>query len=130
MPTFFCPVCWVESQEDSPVCPHCGADIARILGSKSYSERLAEALAHPEPSTPLRVAHVLGLKKEAAAVPALAARAHETADVYLCLGCLEALAEIGTLEAWEAVASFSSDPRRTVAARATVLLARRARLEE
>ncbi|OYW06053.1 MAG: hypothetical protein B7Z61_04045, partial [Acidobacteria bacterium 37-71-11] len=71
------------------------------------------------------VAHVLGLRKEVAAVPALAARAHETGDIYLCLECLEALVRIGTPEAWEAVASFSSDPRRTVAARATVLLARR-----
>ena len=125
VPTFFCPVCWAESKEDLAICPHCGADIGRILTSKSYAERLIDALHHPEPTTPLRVAHVLALRKEAAAVPALAARAAEDDDLYVSLECLTALAKIGTPEAWEAVASFSFDPRRVVSARARALLQRR-----
>jgi HEAT repeat protein len=125
MPTFFCPICWADSREDLAVCPHCGAEISRILASKSYAERLAEALHHPEPATRVRVAYILGLRQEAAAVPALAARAAETDDVYVSLQCLTALARIATPEAWVAVASLAADPRRTVAARARMLLERR-----
>jgi hypothetical protein len=125
MPTFFCPVCWAASRNDEPVCRHCGAEIGRIQAGKSYGQRLAEALRHPEPTTPLRVAMVLGLRREAGAVEALAACAHETGDLYLCLECLTALARIGTPEAWAAVASFVGDPRRVVAARARTLVGRR-----
>ncbi len=125
MPTFFCPVCWAASRSDDPVCTHCGAEIARIQAGKSYGQRLAEALRHPEPTTPLRVALVLGLRREAAAVGELAACAHETRDLYLCLECLTALARIGTAEAWAEVASFTADPRRVVATCARDLLAHR-----
>lgn len=125
MPTFFCPVCWAESQEDAPICPHCGAEISRVLAAKSYPERLADALRHPEPTTPLRVAHVLGLRREAAAVPVLAEHARETKEIYLCLECLTALARIGTPAAWDAVASFAGDPRKIVAAHAETLLVKR-----
>ena len=125
MPTYFCPACWVQSKEDRAICPDCGADIRRILTSKSYAERLADALRHPEPATRLRVAYLLGLRQEVAAVPALAARAAETDDIYVSLQCLTALARIGTSQAWEAVASFSSDPRRVVSARAMALVQRR-----
>lgn len=107
------------------MCRHCGAEIGRIQAGKSYAQRLADALRHPEPTTPLRVAHILSLRREAAAVEALAACAHETGDLYLCLECLTALARIGTPAAWAAVASFAGDPRRVVAARARALLDRR-----
>lgn len=125
MPTYFCPVCWTASREDESICRHCGAEIGRIQAGKSYAQRLADALHHPEPTTPLRVALVLGLRREPGAVGALATCAHETDDLYLCLECLTALARIGTPEAWAAVASFVSDPRRVVAARARMLLGRR-----
>lgn len=125
MATYFCPVCWTASREDQPICRHCGAEIGRILAGKSYAQRLADALRHPEPTTPLRVALVLGLRREFGAVGALVACAHETDDLYLCLECLTALARIGTAEAWAAVASFVGDPRRVVAARTRVLLDRR-----
>jgi hypothetical protein len=125
MPTYFCPGCWAKSKGDQAICPHCGADIRRILASKSYAKRLTDALHHPEPATRLRVAYLLGLRQEVAAVPALAARAAESDDLYVSLQCLTALARIGTREAWEAVASLSSDPRRVVSARAGALLERR-----
>ena len=125
MPTFFCPVCWAASHNDDAVCPHCGADVARIQAGKSYGQRLAEALRHPEPTTPPRVALVLGLRREVAAVPALAVCARETGDLYLCLECLTALARIGTAEALSVIGAFAVDPRRVVAARARALLSRR-----
>jgi HEAT repeat protein len=125
VPTFFCPACWGVTAEHEVICPHCGADVPGLLASKSYAERLADALHHPEPATRLRVAYLLGLCQEAAAVPALATRAAESDDLYVSLQCLTALARIGTSEAWEAVASFSTDRRKVVAARAATLLRRR-----
>jgi hypothetical protein len=125
MVTFFCPGCWAESNEESETCPRCGVNIKRLLASKGYPERLADALRHPEPATPLRAAYILGLRREAAVVPALAARAHETSDLFLCLECLSALARIDTPDAWRAVALFSSDARTVVEARARSLLRRK-----
>jgi HEAT repeat protein len=70
----------------------------------------------------MRVAYLLGLRQDAAAVPALAAKAAESDDVYVSLQCLTALARIATPEAWEAVAGLAADPRHTVSARARLLL--------
>jgi HEAT repeat protein len=122
MTTFFCPRCWVTLAEERPKCPACGCDVAAYLAGKTYTQRLIEALSHPEPETPVRVAYILGLRGDREAVPALVATASRTPDVYLAMACLDALARIGGREAEDGIRSFLGDRRILVAGRAQELL--------
>lgn len=127
MTTFFCPSCWQVVGEDQAKCPACGCDIAAHLASKSYTQRLVEALSHPEPETPVRAAYILGLRGDREAVPALLALAEKTSDVYLAMTCLEALARIGGSEALDGIRTFCGDRRILVARRAQELAGASAR---
>lgn len=123
MTTFFCPSCWAEIREDEDPCPHCGSQVAERLAHASYTERLIASLDHPEPETPLRAATILGMRRDRAAVPHLIRKAESTPDVYLAIGCLEALARIGGRMAREGVRARCQDPRVLVSRRAQELLA-------
>jgi len=122
MTTFFCPSCWAEVPEEEDLCRVCGCRISAYLEGKSYSERLIKALEHPEPTTPVRAAYILGMRKEPQAVPALAWKANATSDVFLALACVEALARIGTSEALEQLGMLSKDSRALVAQKAREMM--------
>ncbi len=122
MTTFFCPSCWEPLGEDQDPCPHCGCRVAEHLLAKSYTERLIEALNHPEPETPVRAAYILGARRDREAVPFLVAKAGDTRDVYLAMTCLDALARIGGQSAMNGIRRFCTDPRVMVSQRARDLL--------
>jgi len=122
MTTFFCPACWTATGKDVPQCRICGCDIQEYLAEKSYAQRLIEALNHPDPTTRLRVAFILGRRRESEAVPFLARKVRESRDLYIGLACLEALLEIGDEAALEELRSFREDERPLIAAKAIALL--------
>jgi len=123
MTTFFCPSCWQTLEEDQDPCPHCGCKVSEYLQAKSYTQRLIEALNHPEPETPVRAAYILGVRRDREAMPFLVAKAENTKDVYLAMTCLDALARIGGQDAVKGIRRFCTDPRAMVSQRAYDLLA-------
>lgn len=92
--TYFCPVCWKEVSAEASACPYCSADLVQT-DSRSFVEKLLSALYHPEPQTAVRVAWILGEKREAAAVPELIHVLERTTDGFLAEAAAEALGKIG-----------------------------------
>jgi hypothetical protein len=99
MVTFFCPNCWGEVKETDTVCPHCGVDIAKLLDERDYIAKLIAALSHPEPSTPVRAAWLLGKLRATSAVGALLDLLQGDTDLYVKAAAVEALGEIGETSA-------------------------------
>jgi HEAT repeat protein len=92
--TYYCPYCWYESREPSDICPRCGRDLTR-LKDLDYPDRLALSLVHPEPETRYRAAHILGLLKATAAIPAfIRAAKEENNDIFLLKEIAWALGEM------------------------------------
>jgi HEAT repeat protein len=56
---FYCPNCWSRIKEDERICPECKAEI-KSFDHLSYFERLVRALNHPERTTRIRAAYILG----------------------------------------------------------------------
>lgn len=100
---FYCPSCWRESTESIGVCPHCKVDVERLTQEQDYVQKLIAALNHPEPETPIRVAWILGTRREARAVPRLARVVQESQDPYIVEAAVEALGRIGDPSGLEAV---------------------------
>jgi HEAT repeat protein len=99
MVRFFCPGCWRDFGDDFDRCPKCGLDVRQFWASKDYVELLVVALHHPEKSTPIRAASILGKLKDPRAVKPLIDLIETTQDVYLIVEAVKALGEIGTDEA-------------------------------
>jgi len=110
MTTFYCIQCWSEVPETAAVCPHCGDDIALHLARADYSDKLIAALHHPEPTTPVRAAWVLGERRERKAVGALCRLARESADAFVVQSAVEALGKIGGQQALETARWAASHP--------------------
>jgi HEAT repeat protein len=94
MITFFCPSCWGEVDEAERVCPHCGVDIPSVLDQRDYVAKLIAALSHPEPTTPVRAAWILGKLRAKSAVGSLLALVRGNADLFLKAAAVEALGQI------------------------------------
>jgi len=94
MITFYCPGCWRVVDEQAEICPHCGVDIPRLEASHNYEPQLIAALAHTEPQTAVRAAHILGDLRSHHAVPELLAIANGPRDVSLRMAAVEALGRI------------------------------------
>jgi HEAT repeat protein len=92
---FYCPSCWREVTEGTQVCPACGKNVEHLSSGRDYVQKLIGALDHPEPTTPIRAAWVLGMRKEARAVPRLIRLVRESTDPYIVEAAVEALAQIG-----------------------------------
>ena len=92
----YCPDCFAMISADAPVCPACGADIAR-LGARGYREKLLHALEHPLADVRLRAIIALGLRAEAGAADALAqcALRHPT-DVTAALEVINSLCRLNS----------------------------------
>ncbi len=101
--TFYCPACWREVPEDVRACPHCKANLERPTLGHDYAEKLIGALDHPEPTTPVRAAWILGMRREARAVARLAQLVQESEDPYIVEAAVEALGKIGDRAGLEAV---------------------------
>jgi HEAT repeat protein len=100
---FYCSGCWQELPRDTRVCPSCGVDVESLSLERGYVEKLVAALDHPEPTTPVRAAWILGIRKERCAVPRLIRIVRESQDPYLAEVAVEALAKIGDPDGLEAI---------------------------
>lgn len=89
----YCPSCWAEIPDVSK-CPSCGADI-QALAQEDYEEKLIRALRHPEPSTPVRAATILGELRSKAAVEPLVELVSSSHDLYIQEASIVALGRIG-----------------------------------
>lgn len=99
MVTFYCPNCWFEVKEEEKVCPHCAAEISKVLDQRDYIGKLIAALLHREPSIPLRAAWLLGKLRAKSAVGALLDLLEGGADPYVKAAAVEALGRIGEASA-------------------------------
>ena len=68
---FFCPHCWSSVRENEKICPECRAEIVS-LDQRSYFEKLVGALHHPEATTKMRAAYILGEIGDTRAIKPLA----------------------------------------------------------
>ncbi|RTZ92625.1 MAG: HEAT repeat domain-containing protein [Deltaproteobacteria bacterium] len=107
MTTFFCPNCWKEIPGSTEICPHCGIDITRFWTSMNYEQKLIHALGHPEPTTVMRAAWLLGERGLEEAVPALVELTEKTDDIYIILEAVRALGKINTPASRKALRSLS-----------------------
>ena len=96
--TYFCIFCWFESSEPFDCCPRCYRQHSE-LDQVSYTERLILSLQHPEAETRHRVAHILGMRRDIQAIPALAKIADETNDIFLLREIAWALGEMRVSDA-------------------------------
>jgi HEAT repeat protein len=114
MVRFYCPGCWSDFGKDFDQCPKCGLHIHEFWASKDYVERLILALNHPEKSTPVRAAWILGKLKDPRAVEALIRLIETSEDIYLIVAAVKALGEIRTVEALAALETLRKHPARMV----------------
>lgn len=77
----YCPSCWAEIP-DAPKCPSCGADFQALV-QEAYEEKLIRSLRHPEPTTPIRAATILGELRSKAAVEPLVKLVSSSSDPYI-----------------------------------------------
>jgi HEAT repeat protein len=91
--TYFCPACWREIVK-AEVCPYCQADL-REFSDETFEQKLIRALHHPEPSTPIRAATILGKRRTKAAVEPLIDLGLSTSDPYVQEAAVVALGLIG-----------------------------------
>ncbi len=121
---WYCPGCWRDFGEDLARCPHCGLDIHAFWDSKDYVEKLILALNHPEPTTPVRAAELLGRVRAAPAVGPLARLVRENADVFVVRAAIRALGAISTPAARQCLETLCSSPAEWIRSEAAANLAR------
>ena len=122
MMRFYCPGCWKDFDKDYSVCPFCGLDIHKFWDSKDYVEKLIVSLHHPEPSTPVRAAWLLGKVKEPRAVQSLIDLVRTSSDIYIIRSAIDALGEINTPEAGTFIESLTRRPEKIIQKQATRIL--------
>lgn len=111
---YYCPGCWRDFGEDRATCPHCGLDIHAFWDSKDYVEKLILALNHPEPTTPVRAAELLGRLRASQAIEPLTRLVGESGDVFVVRAAIRALAAVGTADAREFLETLTSHPARWI----------------
>jgi len=114
MPLFYCLHCWRELADDVPVCPACGLEIKRSWEAKDFAEKLVAALDHPEPTTPIRAALLLGRLKDPRAVTPLMDLARTSQDVFIVQAAARALGEIKTADATDFLLTLRNHPAALV----------------
>jgi HEAT repeat protein len=104
--------------ELATICPHCRDDIAARSSRADYADKLIAALHHPEHTTPVRAAWILGERREHKAVNALCRLARESADAFVVQSAVEALGQIGDHQALETARWAASHPSPLVRSKA------------
>lgn len=122
MVCFYCPQRWHDFPTDVPICPFCQLDIRAFWESKDWVDKLAIALGHPDRSTALRAAWLLGKIKAPRSVPILAEAVQATSDLYLAREIVRALAEIDGREAREVLRQLLQHPAQMVRDEAALAL--------
>jgi len=109
---FYCPNCWSPVKEGEKICHECRADI-EPLDHRSYLEKLVNALDHPERTTRIRAAHILGELGDRRAVKAFAEVVDKiggTEDVFLVEMVALALGKIDGEEALPILSRLMEHP--------------------
>jgi HEAT repeat protein len=107
---FYCTNCWAEVAESATICPKCGDDIVARQARSDYVEKLIAALRHPEPTTPIRAAWILGERREPVAVEPLCRLVRESRDAFIVESVVEALGKIGDAHALTVIESATRHP--------------------
>jgi len=107
---YYCPRCWKDFSEDHDICPSCGLNIKEFWSQKDRVEKLIIALNHPEGSTRLRAAWLLGKEKDKRALPYLIKACSRDDDLYLVRECIKAIGLIGGDEAKEFLSKMCNHP--------------------
>jgi HEAT repeat protein len=107
---FFCLSCWTDFGREFAICPQCGLDAAAFYRDKDFTDKLILALEHPEPSTPIRAAWLLGKRREQRAVDALIHVVRQSNDIYLVRAAAEALIKIGGGKAFAFIQTMTVHP--------------------
>lgn len=120
--TFYCTNCWGEVPEAATLCPHCGDDMAARQARADYADKLIAALHHPEATTPIRAAWILGQRREHHAVESLCRLVRESSDPFIVESAVEALGRIGDPRAGETLreAAEAAHPRIRTRAQASL----------
>jgi HEAT repeat protein len=79
---------------EQQVCSHCGQEVSSC-DEKAFTEKLLQALSHPEPLTQMRAVYLLGEKKTTEAVGALAQLYKRSKNPFLQGEIIEAMSKIG-----------------------------------
>jgi len=95
MIVFYCPLCWAEFTKNTAHCPRCGAALHDAADQDEYTVKLMRALKHPEPTTVVRAAALLGTLRECRAVQPLLTLLASANDPYILESAVEALGAIG-----------------------------------
>ena len=95
---FYCPNCWSELGSERQFCARCGQNISSP-DEKTFTDKLLQALSHPEPTTVMRAVYILGEKGSRHAVEPLLALFKQSRDPFLQREILIALGKIGVVSA-------------------------------
>lgn len=93
MVTYYCSVCWHESQIDARICPICGTNRS-FCSEKTYAEKLMNSLSHPVRDYRLFAVQVLGKIRYAPAEPVLASIISEEGDLEMIKAAAESIRRI------------------------------------
>ncbi len=107
---YYCPGCWKDFPADMEVCSSCGMNIHFFWDSKDMVEKLIHSLRHPEPSTSIRAAWLLGKIGDPRAVQPLIHLIQNTQDYYLMRTAVQALQQINTEEGLEFLKTLLEAP--------------------
>lgn len=91
---FYCPNCWKELPGEQQLCPHCGQKISS-WDEKAFTDKLLQALSHPEPETQMRAVYLLGERRTQEAVGVLTQLFRRTPNPFLKGEVVEAIGKIG-----------------------------------
>lgn len=105
MMVYYCPFCWAEFTENKAHCPRCGAALHDVADQDEYTVKLMRALKHPEPTTVVRAAALLGTLRERRAVQPLLTLLASASDPYILESAVEALGDIGDQTAMDSLIS-------------------------
>lgn len=89
--TRFCTHCWAKNPWEAERCVRCQAPLSGPSG-EDYVDKLISALRHPEASTPIRAAALLGQIADRRAVEPLRRLALDAPDPYIARAAVLALA--------------------------------------
>lgn len=118
----FCPSCWTQLDDEFPICPVCGYNLA-AHSALPYEEKLLLALNHPVRDHRMMAIETLGRLKSRRAIPALGRLLDTERDYYTVREALSALARIGTPASMALVRRATQHPSPLVRRVARDLLA-------
>ncbi len=112
----YCPTCWAENSYEASACTTCGASLDET--GKGFTDRLIDAIGHPEPTRAVIAVEILGRLREERAVAALLARLCRKPDsMDVTMAIAEALGMIGSPQGVPGLAALLLDGERPLPAR-------------